>query len=675
LFAAALFLAAAFFVTYSEPDESDADIVGSGTEEDPWYCGPSDSDSVTATLTDDGVLTISGTGNMNDYSSYSSTPWYSVRMNITSIIIESGVTSIGDWAFFYCISLKTVTIPNGVTSIGEYAFCGCESLTSIDIPDSVIFIGDVAFADSGLTSFDIPSGMKTISNGVFSGSALLSIVIPDSVTYIESGAFYGCASLTSITIPDSVEFHGYESAGGEIFYGCTSLETVTVTGGLAGEEKTLLEDGVIDQFFKDGTDWKLPKMYSDPTPIKTLRLEGISSSDYDPNNEDGKGGIAGDGGRELYYSDLAFIWNEDTDEWDEVRYSVSGTISVTGGSVSAGNVTVSLISSSDPDTVYQGTVEENGDYTITGVPYGTTGNITVTLTGYHQTDTVSVTDLKSNETGKSIDLEINEYTVTLPAEGTEGISGFEYSINGSGTAVPYTEPFKVNHGDTLTVTALLSEGYASVSWSGYPESSVQNPGDDSLTVLSVPGNISLTVYASLIPVTPSPSDTYRVAFSSGSYYTVYAVDGSPISSSSISVTEGGSLTFGIQASEGYTAYPSVVSGSAKITAQADGRYMISDIRSDILVGITVNTVSGDGSGNGSSGSGTDIGSNGNSSGNSTGSSGSGNGSINSNSTDSENSISYWIPVLIIAVFLVCIGIAWIFLFFIKRRKDEEEDGN
>ncbi len=86
------------------------------------------------------TLTISGTGNMNDYSSTSSSRFG----NITEVIIEEGVTSIGDYVFCNCTSLTTVTIPNTVTSIGGAAFQNCIGLTSVTIPNTVTSIGSNA---------------------------------------------------------------------------------------------------------------------------------------------------------------------------------------------------------------------------------------------------------------------------------------------------------------------------------------------------------------------------------------------------------------------------------------------------------------------------------------------------------------------------------------------------
>ena len=82
-------------------------------------CGP----NLKWYLTDNGVLTISGKGKMNDYSFDNRSPWY--KYDIKRIIIGDGVTTIGEFAFTNCSTLTSVTIPNSVTEIGEFAFRGC----------------------------------------------------------------------------------------------------------------------------------------------------------------------------------------------------------------------------------------------------------------------------------------------------------------------------------------------------------------------------------------------------------------------------------------------------------------------------------------------------------------------------------------------------------------------
>jgi hypothetical protein len=150
---------------------------------------------------EEGTLTISGVGAMPDYYYVSDVPWYSSRSLITTVVIEDGVTRIGDYAFYLHSNLRSVTIPNSVTTIGERAFYGCYMLSSVTIPNSVTTIGSSAFYDC---------------------SSLSSVTIPNSVTTIGWGAFYNCSSLSSVTIPNSVT-----AIGNSTFWNCISLSSIT----------------------------------------------------------------------------------------------------------------------------------------------------------------------------------------------------------------------------------------------------------------------------------------------------------------------------------------------------------------------------------------------------------------------------------------------------------------
>ena len=195
-------------------------------------CGP----NLTWTL-QDSVLTISGSGNMNDYLC-GTAPWYSYRKSITSVTIPNSVTSIGDNAFFQCSGLTSITIPNSVTTIGEGALGYCSGLTSITIPNSVTSIGNSAFYGcSGLTSITIPNSVTSIGDYAFSGcSGLTSVTIPNSVTSIGNRAFQNCSGLTIINIPDGVTSIGYGA-----FRNCSGLTSVTIPNSVTSIEGNVFE--------------------------------------------------------------------------------------------------------------------------------------------------------------------------------------------------------------------------------------------------------------------------------------------------------------------------------------------------------------------------------------------------------------------------------------------------
>lgn len=221
------------------------------------------------------TLTISGEGPMYDFGDAILYPWVSYCIDIRHLIIESGVTSIANYAFEGG-GLMSVTIGNSVTSINSCAFMGCGDLTSVVFGNNVISIGNSAFSSCGLTSVIIPNsvtsisdlaffccnnltsvtigkGLASIGSSVFNFCNLSSIIvdegnpyydsrnncnaiidknnqliigckntiIPNSVTSINEYAFMFCSDLISVTIPNSVY-----SIGNGAFTDCSGLTTI-----------------------------------------------------------------------------------------------------------------------------------------------------------------------------------------------------------------------------------------------------------------------------------------------------------------------------------------------------------------------------------------------------------------------------------------------------------------
>ena len=232
-----------------------ADTVASG------YCGgEGDGTNLTWTLDSEGTLTISGTGEMKNYENNSKNraPWYDSRKSLKKLVLKSGITSIGNYAFYDCSNLTgdlkipsnvhsigenafgycsgfngSLTIENGVVEIKKYAFYHCKGFTgSLKIPNSVTYIGVYAFYDcAGFTGdLIIGDGVTTIERGAFSGCYRFkgTLKIGNSVTSIGEEAFNSCRFTGSLTIPDSVT-----SIGQQAFHFCTGLTgTLTIGNGV-----------------------------------------------------------------------------------------------------------------------------------------------------------------------------------------------------------------------------------------------------------------------------------------------------------------------------------------------------------------------------------------------------------------------------------------------------------
>jgi len=172
-----------------------------------------------------GELTIAGTGDMDNYHDEYSTPWHKLDVNCVSI--ESGVTSIGIYAFAHCDTLTELTISDSITYIGDHAFYDCSNLSEVTIPDSVTIIGDFAFCYcSGLNKVSIGDSVQTIGCDAFAScNNLTEVTIGNSVTTIGPRAFDNCTQLSKVKIPNSVTI-----IGAAAFHTCRSLTDVYFDG-------------------------------------------------------------------------------------------------------------------------------------------------------------------------------------------------------------------------------------------------------------------------------------------------------------------------------------------------------------------------------------------------------------------------------------------------------------
>ena len=209
-----------------------------------YDCG----ENVTATLSpnSDGAgtytLTIKGNGPMANYDGYrtssnnSCAPWCEKIQNITRLIVEDGVTTLGDDILYYSYydngsdfhsfhpNLREVKLPEGLSYIGARAFCDSPDLTEVKIPNTVTKIKEYAFSGcTGLTEIELPPQLEEVDGGLFSRcSELKEITIPSSVKTIGARAFHYCTKLESVTLSEGLREIEYQA-----FY-CTNLKSLNI---------------------------------------------------------------------------------------------------------------------------------------------------------------------------------------------------------------------------------------------------------------------------------------------------------------------------------------------------------------------------------------------------------------------------------------------------------------
>jgi fibronectin type 3 domain-containing protein len=182
-------------------------------------------ESLSWILTEDSVLTISGSGAMTDYS-YGTNPWWNYQYQIKTLILSDSITTISDYAFYFCLNLTgTLTVPNMVTKIGDHAFFYCRNLTgSLTIPNSVKDIGEYAFGscESFTGTLTLPDSLSSLGTYAFYNCGFTGALNIPYIDTVQEATFYFCEGFTSLTIPSSVT-----TIGDWAFRRCSGLTSIT----------------------------------------------------------------------------------------------------------------------------------------------------------------------------------------------------------------------------------------------------------------------------------------------------------------------------------------------------------------------------------------------------------------------------------------------------------------
>lgn len=206
-------------VAVAAPAVSAAEAVASG------ICGA----KLSWTLTADGTLTISGTGDMYDYigPGTGDAPWCNYDDRITAVVLQEGVTSVGNFAFYQYPLLKSVHLSGGLTRIGESAFVDCAQLQEIRLPSGLKEIGARAFYGcKSLRTLTLPEKITSIETATFAHcTSLQEMELPSGVIAVRRSAFAGCSSLKEVRLHGSVLFIGPDA-----FSTCKQLRRVIYAG-------------------------------------------------------------------------------------------------------------------------------------------------------------------------------------------------------------------------------------------------------------------------------------------------------------------------------------------------------------------------------------------------------------------------------------------------------------
>ena len=480
--------AADFLVTcYPEvynPDDPDADKPvegGSGT------LGA----NLTWTLTQGGKLTISGNGAMPDFASNTDQPWNKFNDQILTIVIEDGVTNIGNNAF-YNSNAFSVSIPNTVNTIGNNAFRG-SSITSVTIPSSVETINSDAFREcSKIRSVTVSDGVKTIGERVFQGcTQLTSVELPASIESVGGGAFFNCTKLESVIFAPS-NGNNAVTMGADMFSGCHVLNNVTLPS-----KADCISNGMFTSCIS------LPSI-NIPQGVQNIGERAFSSCGQLTKitipktvTQIGTAAFASCGSlKDIYFNGSEAEWNNIRKIGDSQSIAAGRTIHYNaytltvengtgGGGYEAGNI-VTITAAAPDGKVFDKWTSDNADVNFADATSPTTtftmpaANVTVTAT--------------YKEEGTTPPEPSEKYTLTVE--------------NGTGDG-------EYEAGETINITATVLDGKAFKEWTSDNGGSFANAKSASTTFTMPAANVTITATYQDVSK-PDPTKEYQLTVNNGS---------------------------------------------------------------------------------------------------------------------------------------------------------------
>ena len=239
----------------------------------------------------DGTMYITGQGMLSGVSNADCQPWEYFEDQIRHVVVEEGVTLIGDTIFAHTYNLETVTIADSVTEICEGAFRNCYALKTVKLSADLQTLGNFAFAYcEKLESIELPDTLTTMGESVFSGcTAMASVELPDGLYDVQQMNFDACMSLTEVTIPAGVGFLRHAS-----FSNCFNLKKVVFEGDQPhtnGDPFYMGPEDLVVYCYSDAQGWDDAMFYTYPV-VKLERTAepavGGNSAEQPP--EQGSGG-------------------------------------------------------------------------------------------------------------------------------------------------------------------------------------------------------------------------------------------------------------------------------------------------------------------------------------------------------------------------------------------------